>query len=91
MNKKELLESFSKLDITSMRREIGKELTETMILLYQYIKDSANLNGEIKLEDFYNLYDGKSTEKEYLTGYYEDFLNFKELLAIYFEKSDNNN
>lgn len=41
----------------------------------------------VSLEEFNNLYDGYSSESEYLTGLYEDILNFKELLGIYLSKT----
>ncbi len=89
MNRDELFKSFASLDITSKRKELGRELSEVYILIYQYIKSMTMNIEEINLDEFLNLYDGNLTEDEYLNGYYEDFMNFKELLAIYLDKINN--
>lgn len=89
MNRDELFKSFATLDITSKRRELGRELSEVYILIYQYIKSMTMNTEEINLDEFLNLYDGNLTEDEYLNGYYEDFMNFKELLSIYLDKTNN--
>ena len=89
MNRDELFKSFATLDITSKRRELGRELSEVYILIYQYIKSMTMNTEEINLDEFLNLYDGNLTEDEYLNGYYEDFMNFKDLLSIYLDKTNN--
>ena len=38
------------------------------------------------MDEFNNLYDGTTSEDVYLSGLYEDFINFKELLSIYLDK-----
>lgn len=92
MNKQELFAAFNNLSVADKRKELGRELSETMLLIYQYIKEINQIDGEIDLNDFLNLYNGNLTEDEYLNGYYEDFINFKELLGIYINKlSDNEN
>ncbi len=89
MNRDELFKSFASLDTVSKRRELGRELSELYILIYQYIKSMTMNIEELNLDEFLNLYDGNLTEDEYLNGYYEDFVNFKELLAIYLDKINN--
>ena len=88
MNKNELITAFDNLSISEKRKEIGRELSETMLLIYEYVKQISNIEGEMNLDDFLNLYDSKLNEDQYLTFFYEDFLNFKELLAIYLSKTN---
>ena len=70
------------------RRELGKEITEAMVVLKKLINDSdfaANLEYD-NLDEYSNLYQSTTTEDEYLSGLYEDVLNLKEILAIYLSK-----
>lgn len=84
--RKNLVDAYNKLDIADKRKELGKELTESSIMLYKLLTDITNINAIPNLDEFNNLYDSSMKESEYLTGFYEDFLNFKELLAIYLDK-----
>ena len=84
----DLVEQYSTLELSDKRRELGKEITETMIVLKKLIDDSdmnANLEYD-KLDEYTNLYQTTTSEDEYLTGLYEDIMNMKELLAIYLSK-----
>ena len=86
-NKEELIKSFSQLTTSEKRKEFGKELSETAILIYKLLADITNNKNNIDINQFTNLFDGNITEDEYLTGLYEDFLNYKELLSIYLDKT----
>ena len=84
----DLKNEYNKLPLKEKRRELGKEITETMVVLKKLINDSdfaANLDYD-NLDEYSNLYQSTTTEDEYLSGLYEDVLNLKELLAIYLSK-----
>lgn len=84
----DLKKEYNKLPIKEKRQELGKEITETMVVLKKLINDSdfaANLDYD-NLDEYSNLYQSTTTEDEYLSGLYEDVLNLKELLAIYLSK-----
>lgn len=84
----DLVEQYSTLELSDKRRELGKEITETMIVLKKLIDESdmnANLEYD-KLDEYTNLYQTTTSEDDYLTGLYEDIMNMKELLAIYLSK-----
>ena len=84
----DLKREYNKLPTKEKRQELGKEITETMVVLKKLINDSdfaANLDYD-NLDEYSNLYQSTTTEDEYLRGLYEDVLNLKELLAIYLSK-----
>lgn len=84
----DLKNEYNKLPLKEKRRELGKEITETMVVLKKLINDSdfaANLEYD-NLDEYSNLYQSTTTEDEYLSGLYEDVLNLKEILAIYLSK-----
>ena len=84
----DLKREYNKLPTKEKRQELGKEITETMVVLKKLINDSdfaANLDYD-NLDEYSNLYQSTTTEDEYLSGLYEDVLNLKELLAIYLSK-----
>lgn len=84
----DLKNEYNKLPLKEKRRELGKEITETMVVIKKLINDSdfaANLEYD-NLDEYSNLYQSTTTEDEYLSGLYEDVLNLKEILAIYLSK-----
>lgn len=84
----DLKNEYNKLPLKEKRRELGKEITEAMVVLKKLINDSdfaANLEYD-NLDEYSNLYQSTTTEDEYLSGLYEDVLNLKEILAIYLSK-----
>lgn len=85
---KDLISSYNELETSDKRKELGREITEMTIVLKKILGDMSSMNlPNVSLEEFNNLYDGYSSESEYLTGLYEDILNFKELLGIYLSKT----
>lgn len=84
---KKLIDSFSNLDVSDKRKELGRELAEATVVVYKLLADITGVNHIPNMDEFNNLYDGTVSEDEYLTGFYEDFLNYKELLAIYLSKA----
>ncbi len=83
----DLILSFKDLELSEKRREFGRELAEATVVIQKLLNDISEGEIPIDLDRFNNLYDGQSTEDEYLTGLYEDFLTFKELLAMYLSKT----
>lgn len=88
INIKEVINSYDKLEISDKRKELGREISEMTIIIEKILNDITNeeiFTSEV-LSEFDNLYNTKITESEYLTGLYEDVLNFKELLGICLDK-----
>ncbi len=85
--RKKLIEGFSNLDVSDKRKELGRELAESTVMVYKLLADITGINNIPNMDEFNNLYDGTTSEDEYLTGFYEDFINYKELLAIYLSKA----
>ena len=85
---KDLIGSYAGLTVNEQRRELGREIVELSLVIKKLLIDSlGGLNKEVSLEEFDNLFDSNLSESEYLTGLYEDIINFKELLGIYLNKT----
>lgn len=85
-NKKNLVEAFSNLSLNDKRKELGRELAEATIVIHKLLMDVTNNTSQFDIDEFKNLYDGQLSENDYLTGFYEDFISYKELLSIYLDK-----
>lgn len=90
---KDVVESYDKLLISNKRKELGREIAEMTILIQKLLNyiTAQDFFEEDMIKNFDNLYDGTITEDKYLTGLYEDILNFKKLLGICLIKMDLNN
>lgn len=84
---KKLIDAYSQLDVSTKRKELGRELAEATVMVYKLLADVTGVNNVPNMDEFNNLYDGTISEDQYLTGFYEDFLNYRELLAIYLDKT----
>ncbi len=84
---KKLIDAYSQLDISMKRKELGRELAEATVMIYKLLANVTGVNNVPNMDEFNNLYDGTISEDQYLTGFYEDFLNYRELLAIYLDKT----
>ena len=84
----DLVKDYSKLDLKEKRVELGKEIAETTLVVKKLINDLIPEENNLPnaVEDFNNLFSGVSSEEEYLTGLYEDVLEFKEVLGFYLDK-----
>lgn len=85
---KEVIEAYAALKLSDKRRELGREISEMTIIIQNILNEITSqeiFTPEI-LKEFDNLYDGTVSEDKYLTGLYEDILNFKELLGICIDK-----
>ena len=83
---KKLIDAYSQLDVSTKRKELGRELAEATVMIYKLLANVTGVNNVPNMDEFNNLYDGTISEDQYLTGFYEDFLNYRELLAIYLDK-----
>ena len=85
---KEVVNLYDKLEVNDKRKELGREISEMTIVIQKILNDitSQEIFTSDILSEFDNLYNSKITESEYLTGLYEDILNFKELLGICLDK-----
>ncbi len=84
---KKLIDAYSQLDVSTKRKELGRELAEATVMIYKLLANVTGVNNVPNMDEFNNLYDGTISEDQYLTGFYEDFLNYRELLAIYLDKT----
>lgn len=82
-----LVAAYTNLSISDKRKELGRELAETSVMIYKLLSDITGIENVPNMDEFNNLYDGTASEDVYLSGLYEDFINFKELLSIYLDKA----
>ena len=81
--KKELIDSYDQLPIDEKRRELGREIAEMTLITQQLIKDIKPDFPVKDMDEFENLFEGTTSESEYLTGLYEDVIELKENLGGY--------
>lgn len=93
ITKKDLIESYDKLTISDKRKELGREITEMSMIVQNILNNitSQKVFTDDNITEFYNLYNGTISEADYLTGLYEDIVNFKELFGIYLDITNKNN
>ena len=84
--KEKLVRSYDSLTTSDKRKELGREIAEITIVTEKLLSD-INPNYSIKsMDDYNNLFEESTPEDKYLTGLYEDVIELKEELGIYFEK-----
>lgn len=82
---KNLIEAYDELSLGEKRKELGKEIAEVTIVTQKLISDIVP-NYQAKTTDEYtNLFDESVDENKYLTGLYQDVIEFKDILATYLE------
>ena len=82
---KNLIEAYNELSLGEKRKELGKEIAELTIVTQKLISDIVP-NYQAKTTDEYtNLFDESVDENKYLTGLYQDVIEFKDILATYLE------
>lgn len=82
---KKLIEAYNELSLGEKRKELGKEIAEVTIVTQKLISDIVP-NYQAKTTDEYtNLFDESVDENKYLTGLYQDVIEFKDILATYLE------
>ncbi len=82
---KNLIEAYNELSLGEKRKELGKEIAEVTIVTQKLISDIVP-NYQAKTTDEYtNLFDESVDENKYLTGLYQDVIEFKDILATYLE------
>ncbi len=84
--REKLVTAYTNLSISDKRKELGRELAEASVMIYNLLSDITDIASVPNMDEFNNLYDGTTSEDVYLSGLYEDFINFKELLSIYLDK-----
>jgi len=86
---KELINLYNDLSVSEKRKELGREIAELSLVVQKLLSDLDNrvLIDERILDKFDDLYDIKVSESQYLTSLYEQIINFKELLGIYFNNT----
>ena len=84
--REQLVAAYANLSVSDKRKELGRELAEASIMIYKLLSDITGVESMPNMDEFNNLYDGTTSEDVYLSGLYEDFINFKELLSIYLDK-----
>ena len=73
---KDLLEKYIKL--------LGRTIAEMTFMTEKLLKDLNN-DYEVKpMKEYDNLFDGETSEEEYLNGLYEDVVELQEVMGTYF-------
>ena len=84
--REKLVAAYANLSVSDKRKELGRELAEASVMIYKLLSDITGVESMPNMDEFNNLYDGTTSEDVYLSGLYEDLINFKELLSIYLDK-----
>lgn len=84
--KNDIIESFKGLSLEDKRKALGEDIVELSTLTRKLLSDIAGPVPPVTADEYINLFNPKLTEEEYLNGLYEDFFNFREILAMYLDR-----
>ena len=82
---KNLIEAYNELSLGEKRKELGKEIAEVTIVTQKLISDIVPNYQAKSTDEYTNLFDESVDENKYLTGLYQDVIEFKDILATYLE------
>ena len=82
---KDLISAYDELSLEDKRRELGKEIAEATVVVEKLIHDIVPDYIAKGTDEYTNLLDGTTNEDKYLTGLYQDVIEFKDILASYLE------
>lgn len=82
---KNLIEAYNELSLGEKRKELGKEIAELTIVTQKLISDIVPNYQAKSTDEYTNLFDESVDENKYLTGLYQDVIEFKDILATYLE------
>jgi hypothetical protein len=82
---KNLIEAYDELSLKDKRKELGKEIAEVTIVTQKLISDIVPNYQAKSTDEYTNLFDESVDENKYLTGLYQDVIEFKDILATYLE------
>ena len=82
---KKLIEAYNELSLGEKRKELGKEIAEVTIVTQKLISDIVPNYQAKSTDEYTNLFDESVDENKYLTGLYQDVIEFKDILATYLE------
>ncbi len=82
---KNLIEAYDELSLGDKRKELGKEIAEVTIVTQKLISDIVPNYQAKSTDEYTNLFDESVDENKYLTGLYQDVIEFKDILATYLE------
>jgi hypothetical protein len=82
---KNLIEAYDELSLKDKRKELGKEIAEVKIVTQKLISDIVPNYQAKSTDEYTNLFDESVDENKYLTGLYQDVIEFKDILATYLE------
>ena len=82
---KNLIEAYDELDLGDKRKELGKEIAEATIVVQKLISEIVPNYQAKPTDEYTNLFDESIDENEYLSGLYQDVIEFKDILASYLE------
>ena len=83
VEQEELMSSFRELPLEEKRKELGWEIAEMQLMLNTLITDLVPDYPAKPQEDYDNLFDGTTSEDEYLAGLYEDVIDLKDTFGNY--------
>ncbi len=81
---KDLMEEYIKLSIPDKRKMLGRTIAEMTFMTEKLLKDLNNDYQVKPMEEYDNLFDGNTSEEEYLNGLYEDVLELQDVMGSYF-------
>ncbi len=82
---KNLIEAYDELDLGDKRKELGKEIAEATIVVQKLISEIVPNYQAKPTNEYINLFDESIDENKYLSGLYQDVIEFKDILASYLE------
>ena len=82
---KDLISAYDDLSLGDKRKELGKVIAEVTIVTQKLISDIVPNYQAKPTDEYTNLFDETIDENKYLTGLYQDVIEFKEILASYLE------
>ena len=82
---KNLIEAYDELDLGDKRKELGKEIAEATIVVQKLISEIVPNYQAKPTDEYTNLFDESIDENKYLSGLYQDVIEFKDILASYLE------
>ena len=81
---KDLYEEYLKLSIPDKRKQLGRAIAEMTFMTEKLLKD-LNPDYQVKpMAEYDNLFDGTTSEEEYLNGLYEDVLELQDVMGSYY-------
>ena len=84
-----LIEEYRALPLSNKRQKLGKAIAEMTVVTEKLLSDLNPNYTQKPVDEYSNLFEGTTSEDEYLTGLYDDVLDLQEAMALYYEFATN--